>query len=229
MKRKNQDLATRLQQLAAELTTDNWQLTTQEKRSDSQLTTHNSQLPNCASNLALDSFLLNHFHLEGARALRFLILHPDEQFTPLTLVQILSGTISYERYIPYDLMLQAPEERDTIQETIIPMTDEATLDAVRKRIDEIKAQKEKLRHRQPDCAPLDAELNQLRQYLLQCSRADGQLRSFNGVSRRPYQALCANINRVRKLLKAHAPELDAYVAQHLSTSPYFCWTCTVAR
>ncbi len=178
---------------------------------------------------SLDSFLLNHFHLEGARALRFLIQHPDEEFTALTLIQILSGTIAYERYIPHDLMLRPPEDRDTLQESSIPMTDEKTLDAIKKRMDEIHTQKAKLQNRQPDCAELDAELDQLRKYLLECSRANGQLRSFNGVSRRPYQALCANINRVRKLLRKHDPQLDAYVAQHLKASPYFCWTCTVAR
>ena len=191
-----------------------------------QLTTGHWQLTTAAKQPTLDSFLLNHFHLEGARALRFLIQHPDEEFTPLTLIQILSGTISYERYIPYDLMLKPPEERDTLQETSIPMTDEATLDAIKKRMDEIHAQKAKLHNRQPDCAELDAELDQLKKYLLECSRANGQLRSFNGVSRRPYQALCANINRVRKLLREHDPELDAYVARLLTTSPYFCWTCT---
>ncbi len=190
---------------------------------NSQLTTH--YWPNCVSDLALSSFLLNHFHLEGARALRFLIQHPDEEFTALTLIQILSGTIAYERYIPHDLMLRPPEDRDTLQESSIPMTDEATLDAIKKRMDEIHTQKAKLQNRQPDCAELDAELDQLRKYLLECSRANGQLRSFNGVSRRPYQALCANINRVRKLLRKHDPQLDAYVAQHLQTSPYFCWTC----
>ena len=187
------------------LTTDNWQLTT-------------------AGLAGLDSFLLNHFRLEGARALRFLIQHPDEEFTAQTLIQILSGTISYERYIPVDLMEQPPEERDVLQETPVIMTDEATLDQVRKRIEHLIAQKEQLKNRKLDCAELDAELKQLKKYLLECSRSNGQLRSFNTVSRRPYQALCRNINRLRKLLKEYDPELDAYVAQHLQTSPYFCWT-----
>jgi hypothetical protein len=195
-------------------------------RQHSQLTTHNSLLPNCASNLALDSFLLNHFHLEGARALRFLIQHPNEDFTAQALVQILSGTIGYEKYIPFDHMQQTPEDRDVLQETPLIMTDEATLDQVRKRMEQIDLQKAQLKNRQPDCAELDAELKQLKKYLLECSRANGQLRSFNKVSRRPYQALCRNINRLRKILREQHPELDDYVEQHLQTSPYFRWIST---
>ena len=131
-------------------------------RQHSQLTTHNSLLPNCASNLALDSFLLNHFHLEGARALRFLIQHPNEDFTAQALVQILSGTIGYEKYIPFDHMQQTPEDRDVLQETPLIMTDEATLDQVRKRMEQIDLQKAQLKNRQPDCAELMQNSNNSR-------------------------------------------------------------------
>lgn len=183
-------------------------------------------LTTATKSLILDSFLLNHFHLEGARALRFLIQHPNEDFTAQALVQILSGTIGYEKYIPFDHMQQTPEDRDVLQETPLIMTDEATLDQVRKRMEQIDLQKAQLKNRQPDCAELDAELKQLKKYLLECSRANGQLRSFNKVSRRPYQALCRNINRLRKILREQHPELDDYVEQHLQTSPYFRWIST---
>ena len=213
-------------QLAQQLTTHNSLLTTATKSPISAaceaLTTNNWQLTT-AGLAGLDSFLLNHFHLEGARALRFLTQHPDEEFTAQTLIQILSGTIGYEKYIPFDHMQQPPEERDILQETPLIMTDETTLDQVRKRIEQLIAAKAELKNRELDCAEMDAELKQLKKYLLECSQANGQLRSFNSVSRRPYQALCASISRLRKLLKKHNPDLNTYVSQHLKTSPYFCW------
>lgn len=172
------------------------------------------------ASLSLDFFILNHFHLEGARALRFLTLHPNEYFTAQNIIQILSGKSIASRC---EAMEQRPEQRDLLQETAIEMTDEKTLRELKKRIQELKKLRSKNHNRRVENTRVNEELKQLQKYLLECSQKNGQLRCFDFIGRRSYQALSLNIKRFCAIIKKHDPKLNAYIDAHLQTKPYFCW------
>ncbi len=169
---------------------------------------------------SLDSFILNHFHLEGARALRFLILHPNEEFSAQSIIQILSGKCIATSS---ELSEQNPNQRDLLQESAIEMTDERTLKELKKRIQELKKLRSKTRNRRVESSMVNEELKQLQKYLLECSQNNGQLRCFDSIGRRSYQTLSLSIKRFCSMIKKHDPKLNAYIDAHLQTKPYFCW------
>ncbi len=188
----------------------------------------------------LERFILHHIRLDGARALRYLMRHPDQTFSAHFLWQALAGLHSNPQQHSYPAGEQPPitdtkpsgskyhayddsENDASLIETSIPITDEHCLREISRELGRLLRQREAALYLGLDVTPLDGEIQALRRYLNYACYPDGRPRNFPGINRRATQSMSLSLKRFRERVAALDPELAAYIESHLDTNPLYIW------
>ena len=162
----------------------------------------------------LERFILHHLRLDGARALRWLMRHPDRPFSAQAIWQALSGFNSDE---------SDPHEQSTLLESSIPLTDSQSLHEVRRELLRLHRHRESVLCLRGDVSALDHEIAALQKYLRDSFYPDGRPRAFNGTEYKASQALSLCLKRFRQRVASLDPQLCRHIESHLVTTPTFIW------
>lgn len=164
--------------------------------------------------------ILKHSHLAGARALHFLLLHPDCSYSGQAVWQALHGLFCGNEPIP-----QNPDSiaAGALFESNIALTDTTSIKEVRQELSKLRKLRAFRQEGGFNTSTLDAQITALSRYLSECLRPDGNIRIFPSVSQKANQSLTQALKRFISRIPSTDPLLTTYVQNHLLMDDVFLW------